>query len=68
MKLSFKIEKNQSEEILEIPEVALRKALINAVTHRNYFEEVASINFARAIAAVRLMDWIVKIQVKNILK
>jgi len=31
-------------EILELPEVALREALVNAVTHRDYFEEGASVS------------------------
>jgi len=43
LKLSYKIEKIQREEILEIPEIALREAVINAVTHRNYFEEGANV-------------------------
>ena len=33
----------QREEILEIPEEALREALVNAVTHRSYIAEEASV-------------------------
>lgn len=33
---SFKIEGPQREEKLEIPEVAIREALLNAIIHRNY--------------------------------
>ena len=33
----------QRKEILEIPEDALREALVNAVTHRNYITEEASV-------------------------
>ena len=33
----------QRKEILEIPEDALREALVNAVTHRNYIAEEASV-------------------------
>ena len=33
----------QRKEVLEIPEEALREALVNAVTHRNYLEERVSV-------------------------
>ncbi len=38
LKLGYKIEKIRREEIEEIPEIALREAVINAVCHRDYFE------------------------------
>ena len=34
----------QREEVLEIPEDALREALVNAVTHRNYLTQGVSVN------------------------
>ena len=46
LNIAYKIEHIQREEILEIPEVALREAVINAVCHRNYFEKGANIVIA----------------------
>jgi ATP-dependent DNA helicase RecG len=43
LNLSYIIESIQRQEILEIPEVALREAVVNAVTHRNYFEGGANV-------------------------
>ncbi|MCG2790430.1 MAG: helix-turn-helix domain-containing protein [Actinomycetia bacterium] len=43
LKLRYEIEKVQRKNILEIPEKALREALINAVCHRNYFEKGARV-------------------------
>jgi len=37
--LEYKIEHLQREEIQEIPEVALREAIVNAVCHRDYFQK-----------------------------
>jgi ATP-dependent DNA helicase RecG len=37
--LEYKIEHLQREEIPEIPEVALRESIINAVCHRDYFQK-----------------------------
>ena len=34
---SFKIRSVQREEKLEIPEIAIREALLNAIVHRNYY-------------------------------
>ncbi|OIN95434.1 MAG: transcriptional regulator, partial [Deltaproteobacteria bacterium CG1_02_45_11] len=41
--LEYKIEKLRREEISEIPEVALREAIVNAVCHRDYFEKDAHV-------------------------
>jgi len=41
--LEYKIEKLRREEIPEIPEVALREAVVNAVCHRDYFEKGANV-------------------------
>jgi ATP-dependent DNA helicase RecG len=38
LRISFKIEGLRRENILELPEDALREAIVNAVCHRNYFE------------------------------
>jgi len=39
LKLSYRITGTQIENVLEIPEDALREAVVNAVCHRNYFEK-----------------------------
>ena len=46
LRLEYKFPKGQlqREEILEIPEDALREALINAVTHRNYLTKEVSVS------------------------
>jgi len=41
--LEYKIEKLIREEIPEIPEVALREAIVNAVCHKDYFEKGANV-------------------------
>ena len=41
--LAYKIESIQREDIPDIPEIALREAIINAFCHRNYFQEGANI-------------------------
>lgn len=41
---AYKIEKIQREEIHDVPEVALREAIVNAFCHRNYFQEGANIS------------------------
>ncbi len=41
--LEYKIDKLRREEIPEIPEVALREAVVNAVCHRDYFEKGANV-------------------------
>jgi ATP-dependent DNA helicase RecG len=38
LRISFKIEGLRRENILELPEDAIREAIVNAVCHRNYFE------------------------------
>jgi len=43
LRLSYKIEKLQRENILELPEDALREAIVNAVCHRDYFEKGARV-------------------------
>ena len=43
LRLAFKIETLQRENILELPEDALREAVINAVCHRDYFEKGARV-------------------------
>lgn len=45
LRLEYKFPKGQlrREEVLEIPEEALREALLNAVTHRNYIFESTSV-------------------------
>jgi ATP-dependent DNA helicase RecG len=40
---AYKIEKIQREEIHDVPEIALREAIVNAFCHRNYFQEGANI-------------------------
>ena len=39
LRLSFKIETLKRENVLELPEDALREAVVNAVCHRDYFEK-----------------------------
>ena len=41
--MSYKIETLQRENILELPEDALREAIVNAVCHRDYFEKGARV-------------------------
>jgi ATP-dependent DNA helicase RecG len=41
--LEYKIESLRREEIPEIPETALREAVVNAVCHRDYFEKGANV-------------------------
>lgn len=43
LKLTYRIKTLRREEILELPEDALREAVVNAVCHRNYFEKGANI-------------------------
>lgn len=43
LSLRYKIEKLKREEILELPETALREAVLNAVTHRDYYERGACV-------------------------
>lgn len=43
LNVSFEIKEKQRKEILEIPEVALREAVVNAVAHRDYFEKGANV-------------------------
>jgi ATP-dependent DNA helicase RecG len=43
LRLSYKIEALQRENILELPEDALREAIVNAVCHRDYFEKGARV-------------------------
>ncbi|MDR2089822.1 MAG: hypothetical protein LBP73_10790 [Clostridiales Family XIII bacterium] len=41
LRISYKIEGLRRENILELPEDALREAVVNAVCHRDYFEKGA---------------------------
>jgi len=41
--IEYKIENLRREEIPEIPDIALREAIINAVCHRDYFEKGANV-------------------------
>ena len=43
LNVSFEIKEQQRKEKLEIPEVVLREAVINAVAHRDYFEKGANV-------------------------
>jgi len=43
LNISYKIETLRRENILELPEDALREAIVNAVCHRNYFEKGARV-------------------------
>jgi len=43
LKISYKIETLQRQNILELPEDALREAVVNAVCHRDYFEKGARV-------------------------
>ena len=43
LRMHYKIETLQRENILELPEDALREAVVNAVCHRDYFEKGARI-------------------------
>jgi len=43
LRISYVIKTLQREEVLELPEDALREAIINAVCHRNYFESGARV-------------------------
>ena len=41
--IEYKIENIRREEIPEIPDIALREAIVNAVCHRDYFEKGANV-------------------------
>jgi len=41
--IEYKIENLRREEIPEIPDIALREAIVNAVCHRDYFEKGANV-------------------------
>lgn len=43
LRVSYKIESLQRENILELPEDGLREAVVNAVCHRDYFEKGARV-------------------------
>ena len=43
LRVSYKIESLRRENILELPENALREAVVNAVCHRDYFEKGARV-------------------------
>jgi ATP-dependent DNA helicase RecG len=43
LNLSYEIDGLRRKEVLEIPEVALREAVTNAVCHRDYFEKGAQV-------------------------
>jgi ATP-dependent DNA helicase RecG len=41
--VQYKIEKLQREEIPDIPDIALREAIVNSVCHRDYFDKSANV-------------------------
>ncbi len=43
LNIRFEIKGMRREEILDIPEVALREAVVNAICHRDYFEKGAQV-------------------------
>lgn len=43
LNIAFEIKGKKRKEILEIPEVALREVVVNAVAHRDYFEKGANV-------------------------
>ena len=43
LRMHYKIESLQRENVLELPEDALREAVVNAVCHRDYFEKGARV-------------------------
>lgn len=43
LRVSYRIETLQRENVLELPEDALREAVVNAVCHRDYFEKGARV-------------------------
>ena len=43
LNITYKIETLRRQNILELPEGALREAIVNAVCHRNYFEKGARV-------------------------
>lgn len=43
LNVSFEIKEKQRKEKLEIPEIVLREAVVNAVAHRDYFEKGANV-------------------------
>lgn len=43
LNLSYEIKEKRRREKLEIPEVVLREAIVNAVAHRDYFEKGANV-------------------------
>ncbi|MGL4818822.1 MAG: ATP-binding protein [Bacilli bacterium] len=43
LRVRYEIEETRRRTILEIPEVALREAVINAICHRDYFERGAQV-------------------------
>lgn len=43
LNVSYEIKEKQRKERLEIPEVVLREAIVNAVAHRDYFEKGAAV-------------------------
>ena len=43
LNLRYEIKEIRRKEILEIPEIAIREAIINAVCHRDYFEKGANV-------------------------